>query len=68
MYTSYTLYTCIYIYIYIYVYQRRFRPRPEARDPRGAGWLSQKRIRDNNLYTTTNKCLQCLLKLIYRVF
>ena len=25
-------------------------------------------IRDNNVYTTTNKCLQCLLKTMYTVF
>ena len=25
-------------------------------------------IRDNNLYTTTNKCLQCLIILMYTVF
>ena len=25
-------------------------------------------LRDRNLYTTTNKCLQCLFKLMYAVF
>ena len=27
-----------------------------------------KHVRDNNLYTTTNKCSQCLLEVIYTVF
>ena len=36
---------------------------------RNARVLSKsKELRDNNLYTTTNKCLQCLLKIMYTVF
>ena len=30
--------------------------------------LTNTKLRDNNSYTTTNKCLRCLLKIMYTVF
>ena len=29
---------------------------------------SKWKVRDNSLYTTTNKCLECLPKIMYTVF
>ena len=63
------MYMCIYIYIYTYVcvyveclaiYILEGRP---AVTP-----FRSPLVRDNHLYTTTNKCLQCLLKIKYTVF
>ena len=50
----------MYIYIYIYIHNAA------ARQPgRGA---PKRLLHDSNLYTTTNKCLQCLVEIMYTVF
>ena len=55
----------IHIYIYIYLYRERERETATA-----CGFAAHRLlgIRDKNLYTTTNKCLQCLLDIMYTVF
>ena len=57
------MYVCVYIYIYICIEREREREReilPKTRN--------DELLRDKDLYTTTNKCLQCLIKLMYTVF
>ena len=50
----------IYIYTHTYIYRhRRVLPERLHKGPH---------LRDKNLYTTTNKCLQCLFKIMYTVF
>ena len=82
MYHNYYCYCmCVYIYIYtrIYIYTSThifliiiIRAR-RGRSAAGsctvpAGEHEQCDIHDIILYTTTNKCLQCLIKMMYTVF
>ena len=58
------------INIYIYISCSITR-RVEALEVVGALQLASRRqavIRDKDLYSTTNKCLQCLLNIMYTVF
>ena len=48
----------VYIYIYMHTYTYIYTAAPTFSPP----------LHDRNLYTTTNKCLQCLIKLMYTVF
>ena len=70
---------CVYIYIYIYIHTYRGLPRRDAarRHQAAAPTFEQRHLsggttcltlRDKNSYTTTNKCLQRLIKIMYRVF
>ena len=57
---------CIYIYIYIYI---MVPPPGASRRPWTRLALRRRsHLRDKNVYTTTNKCLQCLIKIMYTVF
>ena len=63
---------CVYIYIYIYtcIYTLPQAGHGHLRRRRGFGLLAAKghRIRDKDLYTTANKCLQRLINILYTVF
>ena len=84
MYIYIYIYACVYIYTYIYIYVYTYTlsyniilpdDDADAAGQRGALLEPPPRriplpynIRDRNLYTTTNKCLQRLLKIMYTVF
>ena len=67
------MYIHIYVYIYIYIY-KYIRPEHGQSPYLDSGhrrvWPKQNLnvIHDRNLYSTTNKCLQCLIKIMYTVF
>ena len=66
-YLSLSLYIYIYIYtIYVYIYIYIYMSRPSSSSPSPSS--SCPPLRDKYLYTTTNKCLQCLIEIMYRVF
>ena len=76
------IYICtrVYIYIYIYIYTHIHIHTGESTWPR-APWTRRrsrgcprspptrdvKKLHDRKLYTTTNKCLQCLINIMYTV-
>ena len=82
MHLSLSLSIYIYIYICVHVVRKIFGQKSELKHIRTTSRASEGRlpglcnnsndntnnnIRDKNLYTTTNKCLQCLIKLMYTV-
>ena len=64
----------IYIYIYIYIYSMSCKRKCHYLEEHPHHWVGIKvsvvavSLRDKDLYTTTNKCLQCLIKIMYTVF
>ena len=56
---------CVCIYIYIYIYTQ-IHVGEGVNDLHHTVALIS--LRDKDLYTTTNKCLQCLIKIMYTVF
>ena len=57
------------IYIYIYIYVHRVLDSLQLALAEAAPDVPDEvLLRDKNLYTTTNKCLQALLKIMYTVF
>ena len=75
------VYIYIYIHIHIYIYIYIFVADADGAVPAlegdsredhvalavAAGKVDLGVLRDKDLYTTTNKCLQCLIKLMYTI-
>ena len=74
------MYICVYIYIYIYIHihicwlawpcakQVFVLQTPVWYDITWVECEETVCLHDRNLYTTANKCLQCLVKIMYTVF
>ena len=78
IYINIYVYRCIHTHVNIYIYicmcaNTCYACTYAAQVPvvwssPAAGGRSLAQINDRSLYTTTNKCLQCLIKIMYTVF
>ena len=62
------MYVCMYVYIYIYMCIHIYIYICICMGLQAAGLVERHLAHDKDLYTTTNKCLQCLIKTMYTVF
>ena len=65
---SISVYIYIYMCIYIYVYNLYLPIVARLVVVLAAPDIAAPDLHDRNVYTTTNQCLQCLLKIMYPVF